>query len=163
MIEDPHGFSHVRGVVRLAQGPYDSHTSIWASVDGVAKAANLSVYSCGDLTKGCESTCGVFQPAVTASGFPGHGKPYPKKAAGDLGSMVGGSLEIQADIDLSGSYSAIGRSMVVTGEDGHRIGCCTIGLAAGPEAEAKPQTSYVKDTQPVHTYQPGSEYHEPAK
>lgn len=75
-------------------------------------------------------------------------------------------------IDLWGNHSVIGRSIVIhekkddlgrggnkgslaSGNAGARIGCCTIGLAAGPKPKyvAKPAASYgYSVSQPAYGY-----------
>lgn len=141
-IEDPEEYSNVRGVVRLAQGPKDKTTSVWASVEGVHGQAKLTVNALGDLRDGCESAGEIFQPSISASGFPGIGKPYPTKAAGELGDLYSGAFTGEGDFDLSGTHSAIGRSIVVSVDD-KRVGCCVIGRAAGPKRVKQPeQKSY---------------------
>ena len=143
VLDDPDQVSGGSGIVRLVQGPYDRKTTIWASLTGGDK---LTINALGDLTNGCDGAGPVFDPCKTPSGFPGCGQGYDAPVAGDLGA-VSGSLEAQADIDLSGSQSAIGRSMVLSSGD-TRIACCTIGLSAGPKAPPKPQQSVVYNHQP---------------
>ena len=75
------------------------------------------------------------------SGY-GVGKDWPDKATGDLGTIkiaghgyghaASGEIDVEAGADLSGTWSLIGRSMVLSHGD-ERLGCCTIGLAAAPK------------------------------
>ena len=70
-------------------------------------------------------------------------------------------------LDLYGGHSIIGRSLVIhskvddlgkggdagskaSGNSGVRIGCCTVGLAAGPEPEYKPAPKQAYAPEPAY-------------
>ena len=138
---DPDYKSDVYGVFKLSQSTRDQGTLVWGEVSGLYKEGkyNLTINALGDLRDGCDSVGGVFNPFVSKSGY-GHWKE-PESDPGALGSIANGKIDIKADVDLSGTQSIIGRSIVITSEDsadsygkaveGRREGCCTIGLAAG--------------------------------
>lgn len=78
----------------------------------------------------------------------------PLTPRGTLGPLQGGYngdalVHLDADVDLSGSQSIIGRSLVLTvthrAADHYseaqsvRVACCTIGLAAPEKKAAQPQ------------------------
>ena len=148
VLMDPDYKSEVYGVFKLSQGVKDQGTLIWADVDGLYKEGKyeLSINALGDLRDGCDSTGDVFNPFVSKSGY-GHWKE-PETAPGALGSIKNGQIDIKADVDLSGTHSIIGRSIVITSSDsadsygkaveGRREGCCTIGLAAADKPVYKP-------------------------
>ena len=113
----------------MQQGAYDKGTSVWATLEGAEYGAELSINALGDLRDGCESAGEIFNPSVSASGY-GYGEK-PKSAPGMIGEIGQHGFKGKADVDLSGTWSVIGRSVVVSVGD-HRVACCTIGLAAGP-------------------------------
>lgn len=140
ILDDPNEEGYASGLLYLAQAPKSDKTKIWGQISG-AGYADLSINALGDQREGCDSTGAVFNPYVSASGY-GYGKE-PHTAPGALGPVGDGKIEIWADVDLSGTHSIIGRSMVVTipeqKHDYHvipeqRVACCTIGLAAGPNS-----------------------------
>lgn len=142
VLEDPEEESYVRGVINLSQGAKDSTTSLWGEIWGI-EYGYLTINALGDLTDGCESAGEVFNPFVSESGF-GYGKE-PTPAPGVLDDVKGDyhriAVDQEADVDLSGTHSIIGRSIVLTrpGRTDRygrstadvRVACCTIGLAAG--------------------------------
>ena len=154
VIRDPEDEAHIGGVIHLQQGPKADKTAIWGEVWNLGyDKYELSINALGDLRDGCESTGGVFNPHVSESGY-GYNKkmiPAPGKL-GQIASAQHGAANVDrvADVDLSGTQSIIGRSMVITrpgGKDAHgndtpasRVACCTIGLAAG-----KPKQTYAND------------------
>merc|ERR1712210_398403 len=100
----------------------------------------------------------VYFPQLSASGY-GKGKEWPDKAPGDLGTftaagyayngyggygdkgynVVTAEVDKMAGVDLSGTWSVIGRSLVIStiegkgsygaSEGSKRLGCYTIGIA----------------------------------
>lgn len=92
------------------------------------------------MREGCDSLGEVFDPHRTASGYNAY--HYTDAVVGELGSVGDGRVEVVADVDLSGNQSIIGRSMVVTDARYGRIGCCTIGLSAGPYARQSYNSGY---------------------
>ena len=173
-MEDPEEESGVRGVFTLKQNPRDNYTSIWGQVWGAHNGV-LSINALGDLRNGCESAGPVFNPDVSVSGY---APVIPENPRGELGPLRVGRdgsavVEQNADVDLSGSQSVIGRSIVLTAtlrdyygnESESRVACCTIGLAAGPKRAApQPQfrgyqqrRSYAPVQQPA--YQPTGQYY----
>lgn len=130
--------SYVNGVLYLAQAPKGENTKIWGGVSGVHHA-DLTINALGDVRDGCDSTGGVYNPNVTASGYDAFhlrgGVP------GDLGSIGDGKVNVWADVDLSGNQNVIGRSMVVSVGD-NRVACCQIGLSGGAKAPSKPKPAY---------------------
>ncbi len=155
MLLDPEDEVSISGVVRLQQGGKDKGTDIWADIEGLDYGRyELNIHALGDLRDGCDSTSGIFNPFVSKSGY---GKGHiPTPAPGKLDDLVrdkkgGASLDMHADVDLSGAHSVIGRSMVITklaeeaygdepASEAQRVACCTIGLAG----EAK-RHSYVAE------------------
>jgi hypothetical protein len=111
-MNDPFEESYVNGVIYLNQAPKADQTKIWGNIDGVHYEADLSINALGDLKDGCDSTGAVFNPFVSESGY-GYDKE-PHVAPGALGSVGDGTVKVWADVDLSGTHSIIGRSMVVT-------------------------------------------------
>ena len=165
---DPDYNSEITGTFRLIQNTKDYTTSVWGEVEGLSDGKyELTINALGDLRDGCDSTGDVFNPALSVSGY-GVGKDWPEKATGDLGSFYVESdyhnfgkatIDVEAGADLSGTWSVIGRSLVVTADE-KRVGCCTIGLAAAPKKEVK--KSYGKSSKaPVYAepaYQPYGGY-----
>lgn len=106
------------------------------------------IHETGDLTEGCKSLLGHYNPFNKT-----HGGPNDKERhVGDFGNLLSNSKgEIQSsilvnNIKLKGKYSIIGRSFVIhegkddlgrgdnkeskiTGNAGGRIGCGVIGYA----------------------------------
>ena len=86
VLEDPEEESEVRGVIYLSQGATDSTTNLWGEIWGISNAS-LTINALGDLTEGCASAGGVFNPNVSRSGY------------GKIKGPAPGQLE-----DLQGSY-----------------------------------------------------------
>lgn len=151
IMEDPEEESKVRGVIYLSQGATDAESNVWGEIWGLGygQKAELTINALGDLTEGCESAGAVFNPFVSRSGY-GPGKtsiPAPGllDVTSDGDSLV---IEKDVDVDLSGTHSIIGRSMVLTamGYDYYgnpteevRVACCTIGLSSGKKSAPAPQ------------------------
>lgn len=106
------------------------------------------IHEFGDLSDGCNSACAHYNPFGKSHGCPG----ITERHVGDLGNltvdMFGQSNYSTTDeiIQLSGTYSIIGRSLIVhenrddcgrggnaeslkTGNAGRRIACAVIGYA----------------------------------
>jgi len=106
------------------------------------------IHEYGDLSEGCKSACAHYNPFGKAHGGPGTSERH----VGDLGNlkidMFGTANYSTSDdiIQLSGTYSIIGRSLVIhknkddcgmgndkeslkTGNAGERIACAVIGIA----------------------------------
>lgn len=140
ILMDPDYNSDVYAVFKMSQSAKDKGTLVWGEVAGLSYEGKfeLSINALGDLRDGCDSVGGVFNPFVSKSGY-GHWKE-PEKAPGALGAVKNGVIDVKADVDLSGSHSVIGRSVVISSQgskdsygkaiEGRREGCCTIGLAA---------------------------------
>ena len=123
----------ITGIIRLSQGATDSTTNLWGRIAG-GEGLSLSVCALGDTTKnGCGDAGELFNPFRTTSG---HNKyAAPEGAVGELDTILDSNraeVDLEADIDLSGNHSIIGRSLVLS-KDGERQACCTIGLTAAPK------------------------------
>lgn len=113
------------------------------------------VHALGDLTKGCMSAGGHFNPAGSAHGGPGDS--FDRRHAGDLGNVVAGAdgkvdVEIEDSLlTLRGELSILGRSIILhadeddlgkgdfpdsktTGHAGARLACGVIGVAEDVDA-----------------------------
>jgi Cu-Zn family superoxide dismutase len=145
--------SGVRGVVRLTQVKSETRVRVHVRVTGLAPHSThgFHVHALGNLTEGCVSAGGHFNP----QGSP-HGGPADAPAArhvGDLGNVVAdatGAVDVRIDdalISLAGAHSVIGRAIVLhadaddlgrggdadsktTGHAGARIACGVVGLDA---------------------------------
>jgi len=151
VLKDPNEESEVSGIVSLTQAPGDEGTLISAQLWNMEHGDyELSIHALGNLADGCESVGDVFNPDVSENGFNKNGRGFP--AIGDLGDVERvhdqGSLDQVADVDLSGTQSIVGRSIVLTrkGEKDRRSGrtapdkniaCCAIGLSSGIVKSAK--------------------------
>ena len=141
VIQDPFEETYVEGLLYLAQASKADSTKIWGSIGG-ADYGSLTINALGDQSDGCDSLGGVFNPNVSANGTPFNYDKHDGKAPGDLGEIGDGKIEVWADVDLSGSHSIMGRSIVVTVHD-DRVACCTIGVTSGPEKPSySPQRGY---------------------
>jgi len=172
---DPDYNSDIYATFRLIQVAGDKTTGLYGEVDGLKDGEYaLTINALGDLRDGCDSTGDVFNPALSVSGY-GPGKAAHADPTGDLGTFKSGdyahggyghapkaSIEREAAADLSGTWSIVGRSLVVSTVDvvdsygtvvtegGKRLGCCTIGLAAGRPIAKKEEPVY---DEPVY-YEP---------
>jgi len=109
------------------------------------------IHQLGDLTKGCATAGGHFNPHGAPHGGPADGSN--KRHVGDLGNIVAaadGTVDVtltDTHIALTGPHSVIGRSVIVhadeddlgrgghadsltTGHAGARISCGVIGIGA---------------------------------
>ena len=144
----------VRGTVSFKQAKGDAAAPVTVNyrISGLAPGPHgFHIHALGDLTQGCMSAGGHFNPA----GAP-HGGPADAPSArhvGDLGNIVAGADGVaegtltDALLALSGAGSIVGRSVIVhadeddlgkggfpdsltTGHAGARLACGVIGLAA---------------------------------
>lgn len=162
MLTDPSGESGVTGQVILEQTE-GQQTQIKALVTGLTYGSHgFHVHQSGDLSEGCSSAGGHFNPQSTKHGA--YSDPASQRHVGDLKSLnaqrngvaVGESKDLL--INLSGKESVIGRAIVVhagqddlgrggdagseaSGNAGARVACCVIGLA-----EDKPEMAKKEDT-----------------
>jgi len=138
----------VKGTITFTQegnGP----TKVTGEVTGLAPGNHgFHVHQFGDVSTGCGSTGGHFNPAGKEHGGP----TMDERHAGDLGNVVAGAdgtavVDItDAQVPLSGENSVIGRAVVVhageddlgqggfddsktTGHAGGRLACGVIGLS----------------------------------
>ncbi|XP_070545186.1 uncharacterized protein [Ptychodera flava] len=149
----------IRGEVRIVQ-----YAGIDA-IDGVAIKVDLTgfdpsknklhgfhVHEFGDLSGGCESTGGHYNPFNKH-----HGAPTDKERhVGDLGNVKIDSIGnvktviVDDEVSLVGKHSVIGRAFVIhegvddlglggdegsltTGNAGARMACCVIGVNSSPK------------------------------
>lgn len=144
--------SGVTGTVTLTRHVSESGLAgvrVRAEVRGLADGPHgFHVHHLGDLSKGCASTQGHFNP----DGFTHGGPDDDVRHAGDLGNIVsrGGVAaydRVDTRIALEGPRSVVGRAFVIhageddlgrgghddsltTGHAGARLACGVIGIAA---------------------------------
>jgi Cu-Zn family superoxide dismutase len=147
----PDNDSGVHGLVSFQQQNVTAPCNIIAHVRGLKPNSlhGFHIHEFGDLTEGCKSAGGHFNPWGKT-----HGGPLDKERhIGDLGNLKSDDLGVgyvaTTDhlIKLFGDQSVIGRSVVVhadeddvgrgnypdsktTGHAGARLACGTIGLSA---------------------------------
>ena len=147
----------ISGIVALHQCDSKTNSIIWISLKGFKPNSKhgIHIHEEGDLTKGCESLCGHYNPY---NQLHGNAKLFGKaRHVGDMCNNVvsdeKGEVELTFYddlIDLYGNYSVIGRSIVIhekpddlgafrnedsqkgkdsgkTGNAGQRIACSIIG------------------------------------
>jgi Cu-Zn family superoxide dismutase len=153
--------SGVRGTVAFSQaraslgGGEAAPVRVRVRVSGLAPNSRhgFHVHALGDLTKGCMSAGGHWNPAGAPHGGPGDA--YDARHAGDLGNIVAdesGNVDVELEdalLTLRGPLSIVGRSVILhadeddlgrgvhadsktTGHAGARIACGVIGLAEEP-------------------------------
>ena len=148
----------INGTVSFSQNSSDSKTSVSVNLIGFPpnKTFAMHIHSFGDLTNGCESAGGHFNPHKELHGNAViHGK---KRHVGDLVNNVysdrDGKVEVEFVDDLVqlfGFYTVIGRTVVIhenkddlgifrdedskrgelsrtTGNAGGRVACSVIGV-----------------------------------
>eukprot|EP01127_Copromyxa_protea_P003801 TRINITY_DN13590_c0_g1_i1.p1 TRINITY_DN13590_c0_g1~~TRINITY_DN13590_c0_g1_i1.p1 ORF type:complete len:152 (-),score=39.76 TRINITY_DN13590_c0_g1_i1:35-490(-) len=127
----------------------DGKTIIHAEVSGLTEGKHgFHVHAFGDLTGGCATTGGHFNPHGKQHGAP----TAENRHVGDLGNLIvgadgKGTLDIEdSQVALTGEHSVIGRAIVIhageddlglgghddsltTGHAGGRAACGTIGWA----------------------------------
>lgn len=137
------------GVVKFEQKYTGGSTTIYVEMKGLKPGKHgFHVHEYGDLTNGCISSGGHYNPFNKH-----HGGPNDKdRHMGDLGNItadINGNVNetiIDNQISLIGKYSVVGRTIVVhadiddlgkgnsplsltTGNSGDRIACGVIGIA----------------------------------
>lgn len=152
ILEPTEANSTVRGLIRFESPGADKGTAIHAELSGMQPGKHgFHIHQLGNLSAGCKSTQGHFNPYKRV-----HGGPLSnddKRHVGDLGNIEANAdgfaiLDIvDSQIKLSGPYSIIGRAVVVhadeddlgmggfddsltTGHAGSRIACGVIGRAS---------------------------------
>lgn len=139
--------SGVTGVIKFSQSAPGQPVRIYGTVNGLSSGCHgFHVHSYGNLTKGCTSAGGHFNPFNREHGGP----EDTERHVGDLGNIHSkdGVCVIEKNdklIQLSGELSIIGRAIVVhadkddlgkgghsdsktTGHAGARVACAVIGL-----------------------------------
>jgi Cu-Zn family superoxide dismutase len=141
----------VKGVVHLEQTPGDDETTITYEITGNDPNAKrgFHIHQLGDLTKGCASTAGHYNPFKKDHGAP----TASNRHVGDLGNIqtdakgVAKGKIVDKYVRLFGPTSVLGRAFVVhagvddegkgasadslkTGNAGGRNACGVIGLEA---------------------------------
>ncbi len=140
-------FEHgdLEGVVYMKQAPGKS-TKIYGQINGLEPGEHgIHIHEFGDLSKGCETAGGHYDPDGVEHG------DLEKGHVGDLGNIVANEsgtakFKIIAErVDLTGDRSVVGRALVVhadrddlgkggdeeslkTGNAGDRLGCGVIRL-----------------------------------
>ncbi|KAJ8917786.1 hypothetical protein NQ315_010692 [Exocentrus adspersus] len=147
-VDDPAGASGVTGNITFTKT--DSGVTVSGTVSGLKEGKHgFHIHALGDLSGGCTSTGGHFNPTNLT-----HGSPDDKnRHIGDLGNIVAdasGVAKIEISdtlIDLEGENSIIGRGVVVhegeddlgkggyedsltTGHAGGRLACGVVGILA---------------------------------
>lgn len=146
----PNGPTGAKGLVSFQQDNFSAPTKIVANVFNLKPNSlhGFHIHEFGDMTDGCTSAGGHFNPAGKT-----HGGPLDtERHAGDLGNLKtdphGNAYLAMIDnqVKLFGSESVIGRSVVVhereddlgkgsspdsklTGNSGPRVACGVIGLS----------------------------------
>lgn len=131
----------------------DGSTHIWGKIEGLKKGLHgIHIHEKGDISKGCESMGGHYNPTSKA-----HGPRVindvetDNRHIGDLGNIEANDQGValfdfkDKHVNLSGKYSVLGRGIVVhekaddlgmggndestfSGNSGARIGCGIIAL-----------------------------------
>ncbi|XP_042900864.1 superoxide dismutase [Cu-Zn] [Parasteatoda tepidariorum] len=142
----------VSGIIRLRR----QRSSVTAPVTVTGEISGLTagqhgfhVHEYGDLSNGCRSAGGHYNPYGKNHGAPAD----EERHVGDLGNIVAGSdgkaqVNIaDSQLKLCGPHSILGRAIVIhagqddlgrggnaeslrTGNAGGRVGCCVIGSAS---------------------------------
>ena len=104
-----------QGVVRFTQANQKS-CIIDGTIDGLSPGEHaLAIHECGDLSGGCDTVGGHYNPRNTR-----HGSPVDTEEArhvGDLGNVIAdekGRAEFQFDDNLVKVNDIIGRSIVIS-------------------------------------------------
>ncbi|KAG8190853.1 hypothetical protein JTE90_028347 [Oedothorax gibbosus] len=139
----------VRGVIHLSQDRVTSPVSVTGEISGLSTGLHgFHVHQYGDLSNGCTSAGGHYNPFGKQ-----HGAPMDEnRHVGDLGNIealsdgVARIDIVDPQLRLCGPLSIMGRAIVVhalqddlgrggneeskkTGNAGARVGCCVIGTA----------------------------------
>ena len=148
--------SGVRGVVTLKQAKTGGAVTLKLRVTGVSPNSvhGFHVHALGNLSNGCVSAGGHFNPTNAPHGGPLD--PEGKRHAGDLGNVTADAEGVidatitDAHISLIGDRSVVGRALVLhadaddlgrggfpdsitTGHAGARIACGVVGVDADSE------------------------------
>lgn len=151
------------GSIDLRQSLKGGPTEIRIDVTGFDKFNNYTlhgfhVHEFGDLSAGCESAGGHYDPFGVVHGGPEDDPRF--RHFGDLGNVNendnGEVTELKKDylVSLLGPFSVLGRAVVIheteddlgrgqdegsllSGNAGIRLGCCTIGLSNGERWQDK--------------------------
>ena len=145
--------SRIAGSVSFVQRKGDAKVAVRVRASGLAPNSThgFHVHALGDLTQGCISAGGHFNPSKKAHGGPSDAERH----AGDLGNVVADAagvvdvtfMDSVITLDQASAFSIIGRSCVLhadtddlgkggapdsltTGNAGARIACGVIGLGA---------------------------------
>jgi len=145
---------NVKGEVHFYQASDNSPVRVLANITGLSPGLHgFHIHNLGDITGGCKSTGGHFNPSKAT-----HGGPDDlQRHAGDLGNIMCGPNgeavmdKMDSGISLSGENNILGRGVVIhagqddlgrggddgslkTGNAGGRVACGVIGRAAAGEA-----------------------------
>lgn len=142
------GADGVSGVVEFEQKPQGGPTKMTGKVTGLKPGKHgFHIHQYGDLSEGCKSAGGHFNPFNRSHGGPA----MSERHVGDLGNIEAdekgnAKIEVQdQSVSLIGANSIIGRAVVVhageddlglggkddsktTGAAGGRVGCGVIGI-----------------------------------
>jgi len=143
------GFGTVKGVIRFLQTD-ENACLVEGTLDGLTPGLHgLHVHECGDISQGCDSVGGHFNPRSTRHGSPDDEEN--ERHAGDLGNITAGP-DGRATFRLTDKvlkvWDAIGRAVVVTdgaddlgrgnhprssedGNSGQRLACGVIARSPG--------------------------------
>ncbi|KDR15674.1 copper chaperone for superoxide dismutase [Zootermopsis nevadensis] len=143
------GFGAVKGVVRFLQTD-ENMCIVDGTLDGLSAGLHgLHIHESGDISQGCDSVGGHFNPRNTRHGSPDDEEN--ERHAGDLGNITAGP-DGRATFRLTDKvikvWDVIGRSVVVTdgaddlgcgnhpqslkdGNSGQRLACGIIARSAG--------------------------------
>ena len=144
--------SGVRGTVVFVQPRDSDRVAVQVRLTGLAPGKHgLHIHALGDLTHGCTSAGGHFNPSNAPHGGPADDAAH--RHVGDLGNVTADAAGavvvdlVDSMISLRGPHSIIGRSVVIhadeddlgrggqsdsltTGHAGARVGCGVIGIGA---------------------------------
>nr|XP_042900865.1 superoxide dismutase [Cu-Zn] 2 isoform X2 [Parasteatoda tepidariorum] len=142
--------TEVQGVITLFQGSVTAPVTVTGEISGLTAGQHgFHVHEYGDLSNGCRSAGGHYNPYGKNHGAPAD----EERHVGDLGNIVAGSdgkaqVNIaDSQLKLCGPHSILGRAIVIhagqddlgrggnaeslrTGNAGGRVGCCVIGSAS---------------------------------
>lgn len=108
----------IKGVVRFSVNAEDKHsgTIVDGVVDGLTPGYHgLHIHECGDLSNGCDSVGGHYNPGKTSHGGPD--SEIDQRHAGDLGNIEAdttGRAKFRFVDRIIQTTDIIGRSVVVT-------------------------------------------------
>ncbi|XP_034249014.1 copper chaperone for superoxide dismutase isoform X2 [Thrips palmi] len=151
MLGGDSGFSAtgVHGVVRMTQFD-EANCIIDGTIDGLSPGKHgLHIHECGDISKGCDSVGGHYNPNNVNHGSPEMDEM--NRHVGDLGNVLAdtdGRAVFRIVDRLVKVWDIIGRSIVITeseddlgtgekeiskvdGNSGHRLACGIIARSAG--------------------------------